>query len=407
MGGYRRFAYTATLLVPLLVSCGRKQDGDDQKDKRASTPVQKNDDEPSVQLSDEAQRLAGIGTQTLTTQNVAPQTVAYGRLEEDPSASFVLRAPIAGNLRAITSHAWPSIGQKLGSGTVIGLIEARFTPSERIGLNTQLTTARSEMEAATASVAAASSAYERARILNADNRNVADRVVQDAEAHLRAEEAREKSASDTVRMLTASIQPPGSQTGRPLVVERSGDVVELLAQPGEAIEPGSPILRIAQLDRLLARVDIPLGERVAPSSTGALIQPAGFEDQPPLHAVRIAFSATTDPKAPGASILFRLDGTRSGLRPGLAVVAYLTTQGVSRKGMIIPQSAVVRVAASPYVYVATKPGRYERRGVSIDQPLGSGYYVTSGFAAGDRIVTVGAQTLLSQELKSQLKSDEQ
>jgi hypothetical protein len=42
----------------------------------------------------------------------------------------------------------------------------------------------------------------------------------------------------------------------------------------------------------------------------------------------------------------------------------------------------------------------------VDDPVAGGYFVGSGISAGDRVVTVGAQTLLSEEFKSQMRTEE-
>lgn len=403
----RLFAPWPVLLL-VLASCGRFKDPD--KDDAAKPAAKQTEkalvDSASVELDAAAQQRAGIRTQVLAMKIVAPEIVAYGRLEEDPAGSFALRAPISGTLRAAAGHAWPRIGEHLEAGSIVGAIEPRFTPSERVGFNTQLTSARAELSASTASASAARAAYERARLLNADNRNVADRVVQEAEAHLRSEEARAKSAAETVRALESSLAPAGASAARPLSIERGGDVAEVPAQPGESVEPGASIVRIARLDILLARIDVPVGDPAAPNLVQARIVPAGHEEQPPISAERVAVSAAIDPRAQGVSLLFRLLGTRFGLRPGLAVTAYLPAATAGRPGMSIPQAAVVRTGGKAYVYVQIGPSKFERRRVPVDHPAADGFIVTSGFSAGDRIVTTGAQSVLSEEFKSQLKEDE-
>jgi multidrug efflux pump subunit AcrA (membrane-fusion protein) len=191
-----------------------------------------------------------------------------------------------------------------------------------------------------------------------------------------------------------------------LNADRGGDVVEILPQPDESVEPGAPILRIARLDTLLVRIDIPVGDPVAANLSRARIAPAGQEEQTPLNAERVAVSAAIDPHAQGVSLLFRLLGTRFGLRPGLAVTAYLPTAVAGRSGIVIPQAAVVRTGGKARVYLQTSPSKFERRQVSVDLPTTEGYIVRSGFAAGDRIVTTGVESVLSEEFKSQLKEDE-
>jgi membrane fusion protein, multidrug efflux system len=359
-----------------------------------------------VRLEPASQTRIGLRTQTLTAQAMQPAVVAYGRLEEDPARSFILRAPVAGTLHLAPGRTWPSIGQHLADGDLAGMIEPRLAPSERIGLADQLATARSELRASTASTAAAKAAYERARILNADNKNVSDRVVEDASARFRAEEARLQAATDNVGLLENSLRAAGPAGNQPLIAERGGDVVEIMAQPGESIEAGSPILRVARLDRLLARVDVPPGQRVPASATAARIYAVGYENTP-IPAERVALAATVDPKSQGESFLFRLKKTLFGLRPGVAVVARITVPGAVRRGVVIPLTAIVHMGGQCYAYVQAGTNQFVRKEVNVDEPVEHGYFTTANFSAGDRVVVQGAQILLSEEFKSQTTAEEE
>jgi hypothetical protein len=182
-------------------------------------------------------------------------------------------------------------------------------------------------------------------------------------------------------------------------------VVEVLAQPGESIEQGAPIVRLAQLDRLLVRIDLPVGEHLPPSPAAAIIIPAGFEDQPPLPAQRIAVTAGSDPHVLGTAFLYRLSQTRPGLRPGNAVTAHFTLPGKAGEGVLIPRSAIVQQEGRSWVYVQTKDDRFTRKPVSLDMPTPTGFLAAHGFTAGDRLVVTGAQTLLSEEFKSKNEAD--
>jgi RND family efflux transporter MFP subunit len=393
----KRVLLELLLIVTItLAGCGGKKDA--EHNPSADRAAARKSGEGVVELSPAQQSLAGIRTQTLSVQSWTPEIVAYGRLEENPASSFVLHAPITGTLSKAPNHRWPEIGDRLETGADIGSIQPLFTPGESVGLSTQLATAQAEVKSAKASLETAQAAYERARVLNADQQNVADRVVQDAQARLESEQARYHAAVATERVLNTSLQ-----AGRPLRTERSGEVTEILAQPGESVQAGAPILRVAKFDRLLARISVPVGEQVAPASSWARIVSAGSEDKPALRADRISISAAVDPNAQGTSFLFRLLGTTFGLRPGVAVTAYLPAAASAQRGTVIPQSAVVRVEARAYVYLQTG---FERRTVSIDDPREDGYFVSSGFAPGDRTVTEGAQTVLSEEFKSQMKDED-
>jgi hypothetical protein len=403
----QRLTVSCLVVAASATACNRGPDKDDKPAASSKTPAAASRTpagDPIVRVAPEAQQRIGLQVRAATAQSIEPEVVAFGRLEEDPSRTFVLRAAVAGTLHFAPGRDWPNIGQSFADGAVVGTIEPRLATADRIGLTNQLATAQSEMSASTASVVAARAAYERTKVLNADNKNVSDRALEDAAARLSAEESRQKAATDTVRLLQQSLESTGPTGNKPLTVERGGDVVEILARPGEAVEPGTPILRVAKLDRLFARVDVPVGERVPLTVPTARIVAVGYEGTPVL-ADRVGLTATADPAAQGQSFVFRMRETRLGLRPGLAVTARIPVPGPRQQGIVIPSSAIVRLAGKSYVYVQTAANEFVRREVTLDQPTDDGYLSTQTVAAGDRIVVQGAQLLLSEEFKSQIAGD--
>jgi len=405
---YTRLILAGLLITATAVGCGRgKPDGDDtpkptsQGAKAASrTP----NGDPIVRLEPAAQTRIGIRTQALEAPSIEPEVVAFGRLEEDPARVFVLRAPVAGTLHVAAGRDWPRLGEVLADNAIAGTIEPRLAPADRIALTNQLASARADLTASTSSAAAARAAHERARVLNADNKNVSDRAVEEAAARLAEEEAKVKTATDTVQLLENSLRSTGSTSASALRVERGGEIVELLAQPGEAVEPGAPILRVAKLDRLLARVDVPVGDHIPPSVRTARIFAVGFEDRP-IAAERVAQTAKAEPAAPGQSFFFRLAANALDLRPGVAVTARIPVPGTERKGVVIPAAAVVRVGGKTYAFTQTGPNEFVRKELPVDQPVDGGFLAATNFASGDRVVVQGAQLLLSEEFKSQVAAE--
>lgn len=397
---------TVSLVIAtaLTASCQGQPDKDDkpkpaaQADRRPSRTAA---GDPIVRLEPAAQTRIGLRTQVAAAQTIQPEVVAFGRLEEDPSRAFVLRATTAGTLHFAAGHDWPRLGQSLADNAVVGTIEPRLAPADRIALTNQLGTARAEFGASTSSVTAARAAYERARILNADDKNVSDRILEEAVARLAAEEARLKTAGETVQLLEESLRTASPTGTKPLTVERGGEVVQIMAQPGEAVEPGAPILRVARLDRLFARVDVPVGEHIPSTVSTARIVAVGYDDTP-IPAERVGLAAMAEPGGQGQSFLFRLKGTLFGLRPGLAITARIAVPGPPRTGVVIPLAAVVRVTGKSYAFAQTSANEFVRKEVPLDQPIDGGYLVPTNFSAGDRVVTQGAQLLLSEEFKSQI-----
>lgn len=406
-----RVAGSILIATTLSSACARGKSDEEDAAKAKKTTEQTSQrssrtsaGEPIVRLEPPAQTRIGIRTQPLAIQTIQPEIVAFGRLEEDPSWTFVLRAPIPGTLHVASGRDWPRLGESLADGAIVGTIEPRLAPADRIGLTNQLATARAELNASTSSLATAKAAYERARVLNADNKNVSDRALEEAAARLAAEEARVKTATETVQLLESSLRFAGPTGTRPLAVERGGDVVEIMARPGEAIEPGTPILRVAKLDRLLVRIDVPVGEHIPPTVSAARVFAVGYEDHS-IGAERVGVAVTAEPAAQGQSFLFRLTSTLFGLRPGLAVTARIAVPGPQRTGVLIPAAAVVRVAGKAYAFVQVGANEFVRKEVTLDQPIDGSYLSPTHFSPGDRVVVEGAQLLLSEEFKSQLASE--
>jgi HlyD family secretion protein len=356
-----------------------------------------------ISLDGDTQTRIGLRTEALRSAALRPEVVAYGSLEADPAGLFTLRAPLAGRVAVASGRTWPSIGATVADGQLVGQLEPRVVPVERIDLAARLATARAEADALTAALVAARAAFERARTLNAEGKIVSDRNLQEAEARVRADDARLRALTETIRLLDASLQAQTGPTGsRPLLIARGGEVVEAPVQPGEAVESGQALLRLARFDRLMARVYLAAGQSVETTATRARIVVFG-QEATPLEGTRVAFAATVDPTTRGQTVLFRVARASRPLRPGAAVTAYIPIPGPVQTGVIIPREALVRSEGRAWVYAQIGERRFRRQGVSLDAPTEDGWFATSGVAAGDRVVVAGAQTLLSEELKSQIE----
>jgi membrane fusion protein, multidrug efflux system len=359
-----------------------------------------------VTIDRETQQRMGLETMELFAETVGTEVAAYGRVQEDPDASFVVRAPVSGVLRT-AGRNWPSIGESIPDGVSIGAIEPRLAPIERVDLTTRLSDARADMEAAEARVNTARAALERARILNADNKNISDRALQEAESTLKTEEARLSAARRNVTELEAATTRQAAGTTPVLLdVARGGEVVEVLARPNEAIESGQAILRVTRFDRLLVRVDVPAGEVVDRNLTMARMVAVGQEDRP-FAAQRISVAPTVDPATPGEGFLFRISGAPRSLRPGAPVLAYLRAPGAAQEAVIVPYSAIVRFNGKTWVFRQVAKDKFTRREVPIGRTSDKGVVTPENLKARDRIVVKGAQLLLSEEQKSEIQVGEE
>ncbi|MGE5174109.1 MAG: hypothetical protein ACM3MD_09810 [Betaproteobacteria bacterium] len=82
---------------------------------------------------------------------------------------------------------------------------------------------------------------------------------------------------------------------------------------------------------------------------------------------------------------------------------YVGHGGKHTPGVVVPDSAVVWLDGKAWAYVQKGREPFFRQEVSTNHPVGEGWLVTKHFSAGDRVVVQGAQLLLSEEFRSQIR----
>lgn len=151
----------------------------------------------------------------------------------------------------------------------------------------------------------------------------------------------------------------------------------------------------------LVRLDLPAGETSATPRGARLFILAAPEQ--PIEAQWIGPAADVNSQAQGQGFLFLVKVADRGLRPGQVLLGSLEQPGEPLAGVLVPPSAVVRMAGKAWVYVQTNGTNFTRRAVALDHPASAGWLVTAGLSPQDRLVVTGAQMLHSEELKSRIQ----
>ena len=228
-----------------------------------------------------------------------------------------------------------------------------------------------EIATARAALEASAKELERLKVLHQQNQNVSTRSLETAEAAVK----RDQIAADAA-------------------------LLRLVVSHGKTIA-GQPDLHafiraLSAQEVTLARIDLPFGEviqtppvggRLAAASTGAI----------PFDAELLGPAPTADLQSQGQGFLFLL--THASLPPGAALAGWLKLPGEAQAGVIVPRDALVRHEGEVFIYVQTGDETFERKEIELDHPLADGWFVHEGLKAGDKLVVVGAQQLLSEELK--------
>jgi hypothetical protein len=245
-------------------------------------------------------------------------------------------------------------------------------PAPLAALDAEVASARAALEASRAE-------YERAKLLHSEQQNVSGKDYDAARAKFQTDQAQLN-----------------------LLNQRLADEWGAKISATAPAERASLINALTKRTAAIVRVSLPPGQVFPQEPAQARIVALGYEMHP-LVTREISYAPTADSHLQGQGFLLKVEASVFSLRPGMAITAYLEASGTARRGVVIPEAAVVRMGNGAWAYTQIAPSQFERRPLEAMVPVTGGWFAPSGFAAGDRVVVSGAQALLSEELKSQIQ----
>lgn len=322
--------------------------------------------------------LAGRGEHAAEAQREAPVKAASRVSTDDGKTvlSFDLAAQRANGIITSVLAATTQRAEAQATGVVVQL-------QPLLDLKASYNTPATDLIRARANARASSAEYERLRLLNENGKNAADKAVEAARATAESDAALVQNAQQAITVLKGS------------TLLHWGPVV------AGWIEGNSP-----QLDALLMQQTFLL--QVTSTTAGPFASPKQAVVQYPdgTHATAqfVSVLPQLDPRLQVPSLLY-LIAPHAGLVPGVNVSVFLPSGG-EQTGVIVPSSAVVWSQGSAWCYVEQSPGKFERLPIETGRPEAHGWFVKEGIQLGARVVTSGAQTLLSEEFRSQIQADQ-
>lgn len=277
---------------------------------------------------------------------------------------------------------------------------ARFAPQQSVAvtvidpqplveLRGRMQAGRLALQAAQAAVTASRGEEARVRALYEDDRNASQRALQAASAQAQADAVRARAAETALESLRAQARA-------------SWGVV--VAGWLDALDAG-PIDRLANGTESLLRASVRAEDAIGKPGTLRVSIPG---HQQARAAAPLGPAPQADAHQGGSGLLYRLSA--SDLRPGMRLAGNLSHGQQQRAGALLPASAVIWYAGKPWVYVSeaepgdTDAGAFRRRDISGGERLGDAWFVL-GLDDDAEVVLRGAQTLLSEELKFQIKNE--
>lgn len=248
-----------------------------------------------------------------------------------------------------------------------------------IDLRTSYSAAVAQVLKARSAAHASETEYERLRGLNQNGKSASDKAVEAARAQWESDRATLHNAEESLSLQESGVLQQWGTTVAQWLFDNSPQFTRLLAQ-----------------SQVLVQITLPTDAVISPE-TAWLESP----ERKLIPAQFVSPLPQLDPRLQGRSLLYTASA-RPGLIPGLSLTVHLPA-GPVRRGVVIPSGAIVWFEGRPWCYVEQQAGRFVRREAPTSSPVSQGFFALAGFHPGDRIVTTGAQTLLSEEFRSKIQ----
>lgn len=319
-----------------------------------------------------------------------------GLAEDRPEEDIVAESSAAAKASFAAVHV-PKQSQAASGLAVRSLQPVRLQASAEISgvvvnlqplfdLRARYLTAAGEARALRAAATSSADEYRRAKGLFEDDRNVSERVVVAAEAQSRSDQARLAAADQTAAAILDALRAEwGAVLGGWAVGSDQGALDALARQREVLVQFTFP----DELRDHAGRVPV----AIAPVAGRGDSRSARFVSPAPR----------TDPNLRGATYFYAANA--DGLRVGMRVVGRVGLDGKPREGVIVPSSAVVWHGGKPWVYVKGEGDTFVRKEVSAAEAVPGGWFDAAHFAPGNEVVVNGAQLLLSEELRFQIRNE--
>jgi cobalt-zinc-cadmium efflux system membrane fusion protein len=406
--GIRSYGVCLFLLAVLLAGCESKSEAEREREsgvgQGSTTPPAKLSADGSIQLSPQQVQANAIQTVVARQETLSPAIAVVGRVQAQPGRESEVVAPFAGRL--VTAGApLPRVGDTVEQGQALAEVEQLLPASERNQYATQVTQLKAAATQAEQEVDLRRIELDRAKQLY-DGGAIPLRQFQAAEFNLRQAESRLQSAQVSAAQYEALLSPEGAGPRRvPIVAPISGSVVTSSLTFGMQVDPAKSLMKIVDLSTVWVQAAVPEAELgpTRKASRAEVTSPA--VPGRIFDAALVTVSPAVDLTSRTISVIYTVSNADGALRVDMTANVRIPT-GPLKPALLIPASAVLYGAGQSLVYVERQPGIYQRRNVVTGETRGSELVVSSGLNPGEKVVSVGAETLRSETLRGDIPTDE-
>ena len=233
--------------------------------------------------------------------------------------------------------------------------------------------------------------YQRLKMLNEDDKNVSDKVVQDALAAVNADKANITASELQLSNLQNAVKLQWGDTLASIVY---GDKL------------AAHLSNLLNRKNVIVQVSLP-PESAAPAA-GSTLKISPLNTANSIEAIYISPAALSDANNYGKTFYYSApaEQLRIGMRVNTEAAA---SSNKASSGAVIPNTAIVWFGGKPWAYFKQVKNKadedqFVRKSISTDTEVAGGWF-NQGLTDEDEVVTSGAQLLLSEEFKSQIKNE--
>jgi len=188
-------------------------------------------------------------------------------------------------------------------------------------------------------------------------------------------------------------------SNNPITATINGNVIGRHISVGQIVEISDELFVVADLSEVWVVAEVP-----EKSATALELNAPADIEIPALAHQRLKgtlsfIASTVDPDS--RTIKIRVVLPNPGFRLKPEMLASIFIQQPSLPALTIAASAVIRDQNQDYVFVEIAPHRYSLRAVTLDDEIDGRRRVTSGLAAGEKVVARGSFQLNSVRIQSQ------
>ena len=399
-----KYQLTLALCMVMLAlqGCGSTHSETHPPDKRSSVTESQSAVRGEVRLTPEQIEGNNLQTTEVVEATAAPGIVALGHVRTRAGGESEILSPFAGRLAG--ESALLKVGDAVAKGQHIADVEEQFVASEKLQMATATIQFEAEVQHAQQELDLKRTELGRAQQLY-DGGAIPLKQLQAAELDVKQAQTKIDAARRSKEQYDAAQSAANSQPRRAAITAPiSGVVLSVDATMGQQVDANKRLLTIADLSTVWVEAavherDLP---KVAAAKEAEIVIPSSGEKA--LTGRLVTVGNLVDPQNRTIPMIFAVENPAKTLKIGMYIEAHIPT-GVPAKALLVPASAVLSDQNGDSVYVQIQPGVYRLRTVRLGARKGDLVAIASGLQRGEKVVSVGAESLLSESRKAEIPVD--